>query len=1465
MEGKQGYVKGMDQDSSFTKRDSNSYFAAHNFKVVTDGGSSAGTLETEKGTKLAFKVPDLLDMTLTSGEVIPAQANLRIIGSCTMVDDIIIFTTNETSITPSGYGQIWRCKYDEESQTIIGLLPGNTLDPSVHLFYNQALNFSTEYRIGRAIALYETKDKQRVYWTDNYNQVRTFNLAVDNSLDVDITTLDLFPGALLPQPVLNRVIAGNLPSATQIQFTYRLINTGGGESAYAPPTPMIPLPEQALAANSFTTWTGGGSAINKAVSYYIQGLDTAYNVIEHIAILYDANGILVGIYKFSEDTIPSTGDLTILCSSITGATEIPIEEYSLIETGFSRCKDIEVQGNRLIAANLSTDKNEFDFDARAYRFNSPGTKYLPESPAFPLGTVPNTPIALLQDTNNNNDDLILLGGTNTPDWDSVPLTHDCVNIFNKEQEADWFNLAQQYKYQADGITVGGEGKNIKYEFTTIDMVGNKAFDSQTAAPNHVTIDSNAPLTAPLYKGKLQKDGTPEPIYVDNQLGNMAGHWAHMNYTGYARGEIYRFGLVLYDLKGVPKFVEWIGDIKFPDVSDGYPLQRMINGEAVLQQLGIKFSIDVSSIADQISGYSIVRLERNEIDKTKLGTGFFMYFNVQDPNTSNSLMHRYFITGLGGGSGDPVNDPFPVTGSYQYFGDNGYNFMHLPDRPGENNLIRQNDVYTRVANLISPFGNFYTSPHTVNDYIETLEYYNAELFQYYSHPGGTGDFGTDSDFGFFYKMGHRQAPYHSLERIQVQKSKDLYPGQVILKGDEFMDDLDTSSSANLADLSNTSYTREKKLFISGSKEYVPLGIGTYRRALRLNVPATLSGTTDLTPTIPHAIYETPKWQNVSNGGTTSADVYWYGPDYPGNGMTLNFFGSTKASEELTFKSVGYRRYLDQQYKGASYEVRSTDQYLYIGHHQLTGHPNNQQLTTEVYGGDTYVNYYDEEYIERYTDSTDQNILGVFKDHGINKLSVAVCGPVESAVNTNWRFGSNWAKDRDTSDMDNYSMNSNYIYPVWNKEDDVQNKFFSEDFLSQFVEEHPFQLWASNIKINGELIDSWRNFPIANKTEVDGIYGPINRLLSFKDNLMFYQDRAFGIASLDERSVIQDDSGQELVLGTGGVFPDYKYVSTNTGTVHQFSVVDSESAVYHYDARLKKFFQFTGSAAPLSDMKGMSSFFAKEVTGSITSTDKTLRDIGNTGVHGIYDQRFNRVLYTFSKGKPAQFLEYYLDKFGDYVFPDDSYIQVGSTTYYVELGVQVEFENIDYFLNSGLIKKVTNAFTIGYNELTQSFESFYDYHPNMYLEYGRRLLSISPFENNELHEHNIGLPGQYYDKINSVSRLHTIFSQPGDINKVWNNIGFSAELYDQNGEDIYNETIDRMQFKNNYQDTGVIDLVPGENIQRRMRTWRTIIPREIDKELSRMRNPWLECVLEYDNNSGKRHILHDLIYSFTPTRM
>ena len=78
-------------------------------------------------------------------------------------------------------------------------------------------------------------------------------------------------------------------------------------------------------------------------------------------------------------------------------------------------------------------------------------------------------------------------------------------------------------------------------------------------------------------------------------------------------------------------------------------------------------------------------------------------------------------------------------------------------------------------------------------------------------------------------------------------------------------------------------------------------------------------------------------------------------------------------------------------------------------------------------------------------------------------------------------------------------------------------------------------------------------------------------------------------------------------------------------------------------------------------------------------------------------------------------------------------------------------------------------------------------------------------------------------------------------------------------MYQETFDRIRFYNEYQDTGFINL-DDSNIKRRMRTWHHTIGRDKLDGRSRLRNPWLNLVLEYDNLINARTIMHEISYNY-----
>lgn len=123
----------------------------------------------------------------------------------------------------------------------------------------------------------------------------------------------------------------------------------------------------------------------------------------------------------------------------------------------------------------------------------------------------------------------------------------------------------------------------------------------------------------------------------------------------------------------------------------------------------------------------------------------------------------------------------------------------------------------------------------------------------------------------------------------------------------------------------------------------------------------------------------------------------------------------------------------------------------------------------------------------------------------------------------------------------------------------------------------RVYYSDLKQNDEIIDSWCKFRSSNFIDVDQQYGPITNISTFKNVLTFFQDQSFGVLSVNDRSVATDNSGQNIVLGTGGVLDRYDYYS-NTYGMHkqQFCAVCTTGGMYWFDSHNNVICLFDGQS-------------------------------------------------------------------------------------------------------------------------------------------------------------------------------------------------------------------------------------------------------------------------------------------------
>lgn len=1310
METINGFIGGLDRDLAYLKYPNNKYYSMENFRVTTSEGLSTGAIENEKGNKLDFIIPNTTQViklyldpiplgefrsfrinnfqfivndsatlqsifTLVSNssnfdigvdfnmylsedyilffgldnfdftsnipgqemnfiELVPAITNHKIIHMDHFNDKVVVFTTSNTLLTTNADGQIWLLDYNEETNTVNNL-NGNELIPSIHLKYNNQLNLSTAKYIRKSITRYENLKTARVYWTDFYNPVRSFNLLDPEGYALDPSDLDFVSSVNFTKPqILSIDSNGAIPTGSVVQFFYQLV-AGGKETIYSPGSDLLPLYEADSTTESFVGIEGtpqGGTA-DKSVTYRVSNIDPDYEFIRHIAVLYEFNNLPI-ILQFKEESIPSSREVNVTFTNTEESIPITEQELNILNSQFNICKDLTHKDNRLIAVNTKSTKFEItddEFDSRAYRFNS-------------------SQACNILDKDSN---VLIVDNTF-----NVPFTHDAINPFNDNDNL----FFAEYKYKSDGITLGGEGPNISYEFIT----------------RQVITDERG-LAGQLNWAGISGNNRTEVVEGNNVYENQFRHfkspYVHMLYGGYMRDEVYRFAIVFRDLKGNVSFAKWIGDIRFPDVYE-YPLEQILDGKLQSNQLGIQFNINIpNSIKDKISGYEIVRVERDSTNRTRIAGGLFAGVVLDGSN----------LRGVD---------------------------LLSPDNTFYNGTSSRN-----IFSFISPWFQFrqLTNPDfKADDYIQ---------FHYW----------RDTAFGF-------SSPNFGLS--------NSWSG--------------TNGFLSYAKLRLTQFTYDYKVEL---KNFRYVG-----RDSSFNINNNLDNTS------PYNTY----FSTVGLNNTKSCPHYMLAAD---NGITL-------PTNNMCLYGT-YCRKLAKQYGGNTYEERSSNRYISTGMFVEA----NDSTTTDIFGGDTYCNYFDFEYTQNNDGASvpDKEVSGI----------IFTC---ESPFNVDLRHGKHFAEDRyhpDESEYLDYTAEQYYYNPVYLQQNTAKQTYIAKPFNVNLEDEQPYAIWVSELKVNGEQIDSWVKFKINNQIEVDGIYGPINAVINHKGRVYFLQNEATGIVPINERVVTTNQDGIELSLGTGDVISVYGYISTKTGCFHTSSVVQSEDYFYFFDNRSKKFYRMSqDSKEPLSDLKGMSAYFNSFVKESLLETEDNKTDLIPTGIHGTYDPRYNRILFTFYKG---------------------------------------------------------DAFTLSFNEYLGGFESFYSFKPCVYLSTGRKILTVDgrPFISNRkaVYQHDTGNYGEFYGETHDSKLTLCVNGQNGNT-KEWNNLSWYSECYN-NLNDVPDETFTSIRVYNDHQTTG--DIVFGSNnLQRRFRYWKHAIKRDLFsyQQRARIRNPWVLIELTKQNTNNNRFVCHDI---------
>jgi hypothetical protein len=1444
------------------------------------------------------------DLTVTT--VVAAQTNLSIIGWGTLEEEIILLTTSRTntSATPSNTaGQVWVLQYNDATNTVIGL-SGTSLVAATHLRYNNILNFSLANEVYReALGRRESSLRGTFYWTDDYNHPRALNIYNPQCPAIPVGLLDWKPSVDMSTPIIENVLEGGLLVVGTYQFAYQLYSKDGAVTAYSPTSTLVPITDSNLNGPYFE-YQGAPveTPSGKSIAISISHIDLRYDSIKIVLIEYSVEDVPIINYVYD---LPIDGEtMEFVISGGEDKIAISVEEFVNPLIFFDRVKTFTQKKNRLYPANTRTTSFEVNYDSRAYRFNS-------------------SQVARLYSRSGAFEDYDATVPAELADLYTLPDDEDAVNPYNDEsgqiygllptQDYDDWLTNYQYKYQTNGTTIGGEGPNVSYKFTFHDLRG----DSFMTAPylnfpnflkNYYTL--NAPfITNLVTSAGTVNFGTPA---LDGFYHPIQGWGGYKNplkstiYDGYSRGEIYRFGVVFYNDKGQESFVNWIADIRIPEPWEGiisgsdyadlssYEDDGLGDKRIVTRSMGVEFTFN--NLPANITGIRIVRVQRQKKDKTRFGTG--AVFGLLDSRiklagtgVTTDCLHLLSMSNNDTNDISPANPEIPLLFINNDFSQ-GENWAGgtgaAPAHHGANSGTAAAIVLRENRLGIIKFPEFDFQEYEVGDasYIKLLQSYAfsnvvppipptppyiQESDTYYTNtfsPPVTGREFFNQGVCYWTAMyGARPAG------AWYAKYQSVYD-----RGRNIVNILD-QQEVNIEGIIPSSFSPTKM----ASKDYHHISIYT--------LPFSETDSTGI------------DWRL---SGFASKSLFC---DFNGicNQIDAANAGShidnpTESTKDAAYRVVSLCRYNFGQYGGPWRISRYNNAYIGASDFFPKSILANSQAI-DVYGGDIYCSYYSTTLSFFHWKETYGNVLAspsglgeAYHPVAASMSALAIAFPAETTINTEYRHGLYWNNSQvfnsDFTDILNFAggddfakfLVDEYIYNRAYSQDNNLKVYSPKPFNFDTDEDQPNWVWVSEEKFDREIEDNWRRYLINNYLALEGNYGEINKITNLKEAIIAFQSRAIAQVSSQENTAVPDaGTGAVYQVGTGNVLARYDYLSKDYGSFHQHSVVTGPAAIYSFDARTKKFFRVSQGLENISDVKGLSAFFRKKLQGLILDSDQVLL---NTGIHGAYDTKYNKVYMTFMNkfaigfssvtvvaGSPTKYiLNNYTPSELSVLTPGDIFY-IDSNVYKVE---DITTTQLTVSLVTGsitpLLQKtpIVYKFTIAFNEMLQAFESFYSFTPPLYLPTGKRLLSSNPFDtSNSVYLHNEGNYGQFYGQNPSIAEAEFILNFP-DATKVVtfriDTLEFWSEVFDSNGIDIPLETISGILLYNDYQttDSSLLLLTPQQNVVRRERTWRINAIRDFSSPLPIkpfLRDVYVKIKIFYNNQNNRYFRLNDFNTNIT----
>jgi len=1378
--------------------------------------------------------------------------------------------------------------------------------------YNITLEFIDDYPIAHnkidVWGFYETQLTQKLYWADGANPLAFINIADPNSIELNKKFLSTVPSVTLKQPEIIGYVNGGSHTSGSIQYAYNLYKLNGAQ------TKISPLSEIAY-LNTGDKGQDVNITVDKSIKFSITNIDTLYDRIKVYSIKYnslDSTPIIKLIY---ENVISPT--LELIDDNNTNLANVSLPEFLFLGGDEYIPKHIFIKDNRLFQANYKTQEFDIDFDAKAYRFDENNVAKIINNGVpitFNKNNIPSLPdtVDAINPTNKaiegqadwnkyvwKENPIILDPGSTTETDATFADLFSFLNTNVQENILYFTNDDQPASEQNHDYTTTEILTTTTYTINPVYLAIAKTVDGISTGISVRTLTCNSYINYPgdwewgteilnngtilqLYtkftsSGKCTNDSVfihPKPITItleNNTINNIVSFSMYVNnttspsatpfiqsfnsggikntivtpptleggvlggigpnlefeikyktvpsnigeatlfsspslatenipseFTSLKSGEVYRMFIEFQLDNGKFLFPKWIADVKIPEIGTHKSLPPVDNlGNINYCYIETKL-LNVPNDS-RIVAWRTCIVERSEFDKTVITQGILNPLLENKINQDINLLSPSYIQRTVRNSVDIPQGDIAI-GKPQRFNTSVANDLSV-----SSNTTGNNEVTSQFEDVkISLKSGIVYSPEII---------LNKNLF---FQGGRIRKIGLIEN-----KFSDSYREFYDANGVLVDTLPHV-PGDVNVSRNEFLQGANLLLNIGLSNNSDASrygkliadnkrntdvvYSKKKLAFVRyfGGIKYARKFFDSTNNmsvSSRIGIVQPISNTfviSQLDTTQPTVKVTGNPGILIKYPGATIVNNFNY---YTGTGIVVNQLDTMGIVNypELSLADTGdfgvlveFYRQLNNQYGGNTYNARQLNRTI----------PYSKVLPLS---STTSTNHVGDTYIQKF------NFLKTFKGNqdGHIQISEIISFPVETSINLDlrWDILKSRPDNFDADELTSYGFNLAYNQ----KNNTIKGITKPLNFTE--LNEFPVNIIPSKLKIAGELIDSFTDFLVNDIHTLDGKYGEITGTGEHKDNVFAFQRKAVAYLSINPRVQIQANDSIPIELGSGGIIERHQYITTNSGTLNKWSVVQSNNGIMYVDV-LNKSINFISA-----DNNKMST------------------------VNGIYNKLYN-----------------YVDTHVVDLKVDNPVIGKGIISFYDNLKEETYFT----FLTN-------NPFTISYNGLAQGFVSYYDFFPKHYLTVNSKLITTN--DNKTLWEHNT--PNSLYNTFYNnyfPSYVTIITNDNPDINKIFDNIHFNSEFYDNSSNlDLPQVTFNKLQLWNEFQDTGEITINPLDYrtaSKRRLRKWNFIIPRDADNR-NRISNPWVHIKLQFDKTAlpapltqqDIRLVLHDMLISYT----